>query len=371
MRKCAFLVMLALLPADGCISRARPKFTEEELASIPFAQREGLPECSGGLVLRVKGETIASDEIITEPLLEHFRPFAQDSDFQQFKERAKPQLEQILASKVSDILIYQQAKKDAGEQIEEALEKAAEAEVRKFIVSFEGDYARAEQAIRQMGMDWAGFKEYQKKMILTQHYIASQLPENRPVTYSELMEQYQKMKDKFFVVPARLEFRLIDIEAAKLEVSDPNQTRQQLAKDLSNELVERIRAGEDFGELAKQYSHGHRRAFGGLWKPVQPESLAEPYDALAGEAEKIEPGQIAGPIETGGHIFIMKLEEKQQARFEPFETVQKQVKARILFERRRAAIDELGAKFMQQAALNSQDDFIHFCLEKIYRMSNQ
>jgi hypothetical protein len=353
------------------MSRAKPKLSEEELALIPFAQREGLPECSGGLVLRVRDETITSDEIITEPLLEHFRVFAQNDNFQQFKERARPELEQIVARKVSDILIYQQAKKDAGEQIEEALEKAAEAEVRKFVVSFEGDYARAEQAIKQVGMDWASFKEYQKKMILTQHYIASQFPENKPVTYSELVEQYEKMKDKFFAVPAKLRFRLIDIEAAKLKVSDPNQSRQQLAKDLANELVGRIQAGEDFGELAKQYSHGHRRLFGGLWRPVQPESLAEPYDVLAGEAEKIEPGQIAGPIERGGHIFVMKLEEKQQARFEPFEAVQKQVKARIILERRKAAIDELGAKFMQQAALSSQDDFVDFCLEKIYRMSNQ
>jgi len=370
-RKCVFLVMLALLPAEGCISRAKPKLTEEELALIPFAQREGLPECSGGLVLKVRGETITSDKIITEPLLEHFRPFAQNGNFQQFKERARPQLEQIVVSKVSDILIYQQAKKDAGEQIEEALDRAAEAEVRKFVVSFDGDSARAEQAIKQMGMDWAGFKEYQKKMILTQYYIASQLPENRPVTYSELIEQYRKMKDEFFAVPARLKFRLIDIEVAKLEASNPNQTRQQLAKDLANELAGRIRAGEDFGELAKQYSHGHRRLFGGLWRPVQPESLAEPYDVLADRAEEIEPGQIAGPIETGGHIFIMKLEEKQQASVERFETVQKQVKAQIILKRRRAAINELSAKFMQQAAVSGQDNFVDFCLEKIYRMSNE
>jgi len=368
MRKHIFLATLALLPTDGCMSRTRPKLTEEDLALIPFAQREGLPECSGGLVLKVRGETITSDEIITKPLLEHFRAFAQNDNFQQFKERARPQLEQIVANKVSDILIYQQAKKDAGGQIEEALEKAAEAEVRKFVVSFEGDYAKA---IKQMGMDWAGFKEYQKKTILTQHYIASQFPENRPITYSELVEQYEKMKDKFFAVPARLTFRLIDIEAAKLEVADPNQTPQQFAKDLANELVKRIQAGEDFGELAKQYSHGHRRLSGGLWRPVQPESLAKPYDALADEAEKIEPGQIAGPIETGGHIFIMKLEEKQQARFEPFEAVQKQVKARIILERRKAAVDELGAKLTEQAALAEKSKFIDFCLEKIYRMSNQ
>jgi len=86
---------------------------------------------------------------------------------------------------------------------------------------------------------------------------------------------------------------------------------------LAGELLGRIDNGEGFGALAGQYSHGHRRLFGGLWKPVQPESLAEPYDILAAEAEKIEPGRTTGPIEAanGEHIFIMKLEDKQSQNF--------------------------------------------------------
>jgi parvulin-like peptidyl-prolyl isomerase len=371
MRKRAFLTMLAVLLTAGCGGSKKPTFTEEELALIPLAQREGLPAWSGGFVLTVGGETITADEIITEPLLKYFRPIAQRSSFEQFKEQARPELEQILATRVSNILLYQQAKQDAGEQVDEALETAAEAEVRRFIASFEGDYAKAEEALKDMPMDWRSFKEHQKKMILVQSYVSSQLPEQGPITYSELVDYYNKMKEQSFATPAKLKFRLIDIEAAKLEVSDPNQSRQQLAKKLANELLGRIRAGEDFVELAKQYSHGHRRLFGGLWKPVQPGSLAEPYDILAAEAERIEPGQIAGPIEAGEHIFIMKLEEKQAGSIEPLEKVQKQVEAQIMLERRKQALDAFGAKLMQQAALGNQAEFVDFCLEKIYQMSNR
>ncbi len=371
MRKRAFLTVLLLLLIYGCGGNSKPKFTEEELALIPLAQREGLPEASGGFVLAVGGETITSDEIITQALLEYFRPIAQESSFEQFKEQAGPELEQILATRVSNILLYQQAKKSTGVDIEDALERATEAEVRKFVVSFGGDYAKAEQALKKMGMDWRSFREYQKKMILSQDYIQRQLPEYRPITYSELVNRYNEMKEEFFAIPAMIKFRLIDIQIPKLEVTDPNDNQLEQARKLANELVVRLQQGEDFGELAKQYSHGHRASFGGLWKPVQPQSLAKPYDILAAEAKRIKPAQIAGPIEAGEHIFIMKLEEKRPKSFEPLENVQKKVEAKIIFDRRKKAVDEFSAKLVQQVALNERDKFIDFCLEKIYRMCHQ
>jgi hypothetical protein len=208
-------------------------------------------------------------------------------------------------------------------------------------------------------------------MVLSQDYIRRQLPEHRPITYSELVNCYNELREEFFAIPAMITFRLIDIQILKLEVAEPNQSRLEQARELANELVGRLQNGEDFGELAKQYSHGHRASFGGLWKPVQPESLAEPYDILAAEADKMKPGQVAGPIEAGEHIFIMKLEEKRPKSFEPLANVQKEVEAKIIFDRRKKAVDEFSANLMKQTTLTEKDRFIDFCLEKIYRLSKQ
>ena len=359
MRKFAFLTLTALvLFLYGCQTGGKPEKP---------AQKTGPQESSGGLVLAVAGETITNDEIIMAAI-EQLRPIAQSSNFERFKQQAEPQLKEMITARVLNILLYQQAKKNTGEGIDQALERPAEAEIRKFILDFGGDYAKAEQALKQQGMDWASFKEYQKKMILTEYYLASQLPKVGPITYNELLAFYNQMKDEFFVIPAAIKFQLIDIEPAKLQIADPNQDQLEQARELANKLLREAKAGKGFPELAKEHAGV---SFAAHSKPVQPESLR--YEILADEAEKLEPGDIAGPIETAQqeHIFIMKLEEKHPKSYQPFEKVQRQVRAKIVSDRQKQAYEKILTKFRRQAENELNDEFIEFCLQKIYQMSNE
>lgn len=380
MRKCFFGAISALLVVFGCISRDKPKFTEEELAQLPFAQREGLPAASGGFVLEVGGETITAVEVMEltietsrgtpVTLMESLRPIAQRSSFGQFKDYVRDKVERIVVSKISNILLYREAKKAAGDNIEERLDKAVESEVRRFISDFGGDTSRAEEALKGMGLDWSGFKEYQKKLILSQSYIATQLKGDRPVTYSELRGYYDETKEELFVRPARMKFRLVDIQIEKLELADANVSRLEQARGLANELAGQIQSGEDFDELVEEYS-GKQGVSWRIAEAESAESLEAPYDILSGAAERLDAGQVADPIEVEGHIFIMKMEEKQAKSFEPFEDVQKQVESRMIFERRVKAINALEAEFAEQAATGEMDAFIDFCLQEIYRKSNE
>jgi len=378
MHKCVFLSVLMLLLIGGCNDGSNP--TGAELERQALARKIRLVEASGGFVLMVGGETVTSDEIIASPVelggtfvlpIEYFKPIAQASELEQFKERARGQLKAILTSKISNILLYQQAKRQMGENIEQALDKEAEKALREFVVAFGGDQIKADEALKQSGMDWESFKEYQKRLILTQWYLGSKLSNNRPITYRELMDCYNEMKDEYFAKTATIQFRLIDIQPARLQAANPNTNRHQLAEKLALELTNRIRSGEDFGELAKQYSHGPMREFGGLWKPVSPGSLAAPYDKLAAEAENIGSSQITRIIITAEHVFIMKLEEKKIAGYEPFEKVQRQVRNKIILDRRNEAVDRVNAALLQQVELSKMDEFIDFCLEKIYQMRDE
>jgi parvulin-like peptidyl-prolyl isomerase len=377
MRGCILLMVLISLLVSGC-SGNRKALTDMELERIALAQKIELAEAAGGLVLVVGGESITSNEFIEHPAdlnikrispIELFGQTAQSSNLEQFKEQARDRLKEILMGEISNILLYQYARRQAGKNVEESLDKAAEGELRKFVLDYGGNQVKADEALEKMGMDRNIYKERQKRAILIQWYVRSKLPENQPVTYRELLGRYDEMKDEFFSNPAVIHFRLIDIQPVKLRVTDPNKNVQQLALELANELLVRIKAGEDFGELAKQYSHGDWKTFGGLWRPVRPASLRVPYNVLADEAEKVEPNQVTGPIVTRGHVFIMKLEDKQSAGYEPFEKVQDKVQDSILLDRQNEVVDKINAKLVEQAELGDTDEFIDFCLEEIYKMS--
>ncbi len=355
-----------LLLIGGC-QGDNSGMTDAELERVALTQEIELVEAKGGLVLVVGGETLASDEII-ESSVEHFRPLALASELEQFKTQARGQLEDVVMAKISNILLYQHARKQQRGNIDEALEKLAEGEYRKFVLEHGGDEIKADEQLKSAGMDRDSFKEKQKRSFLIQSYLGAKSSTNRPITYRELMKRYNEMKDEHFARDAKITFRLIDIQPARLEVTDPNRGRDELARDLAGKLLERLKSGEDFGELAKQYSHGHMKDFGGLWQPYNPESLAAPYNLIAAQAQKIEPGQIAEPIATVGHVFIMKLEAKQLAGYEPFADVQERVKREVLLGRHNELYDRLEAKLKEEAKVGRTDEFVDFCLEKIHQM---
>jgi peptidyl-prolyl cis-trans isomerase SurA len=362
MHKLTFLLVAVVLALSGC--GGGEKVTEESLAGVPQPVREGLPEPSGGVVLAVNGETITAEEIIA-PLSNHFSGFAKAADLALFRSAVRPQVEKFLADRVYEVLLYQQAKKTAGEQIEQQLDKAADKEVRNFVVGFGGDYAKAQDALQAQGMNWDDFRKWKKKMIMSQSYLQQKMPESKPVTYTDLVEYYNQIKDAEFAREAKIQFSLIDVMPAKIEAAE-GQTAEAAARKLAQEVVQRAKAGEDFAELAKKYSHGHTAAYGGLWKKLSPDSLAAPYDRLAEAAEGMRPGDIAGPIEAGEHIFIMKLEDKQTGGYMPFEDVQRDVEARLKLDRQRKAWEEATHRIFRQASLGDRDQFVDFCVDQVY-----
>ena len=360
--------MTGLLLA-GC--EDKPRFTAEQIATMPLAKREGLSEPTGGFALVVGEQTVTEDDVIG-PVFEQLSQVAQKGDLERFRQVAEPVIEQQLVARITDALLYSRARKDAGEKIDDELDRVVTSEVRRFVMDFGGDYAKAEQALKQMGMDWKKFEQYQRRRVLSQSYIAQMLPDrDQPIAYSEMTAVYNDTKGKLYTTPATLQFRLIDIEPAKLQNVNPEQFRLEQARNLAGQLIKRISEGESFEQLAKEYSQGSWASAGGLWRKVDPESLAAPYDVLAKQAESMKPGEVAGPIEAEGHIFIMQLVEYQPKSVEPFEKVQNQVKASIASDRLRQAIDKLDEQLLQQASAADRVRFVDFCVRKIYAMANR
>lgn len=361
---CMGLLMLA-----GCgDSSQQGKFTEEEMAMIPLANKYDLPEASGGYTLKIYSETITVDEIL-QTAEKALRPYAEKTNRKIFEAESLGFIRETIRGKTVDILLYEEARKQAPENIDEMLEKGVETETARFVSGFNNNYALAEKAIKDMGMDWKLFREYQKKLILTQSYISSTLKDERRFSNKELMDYYNRVRDKQFTQIGLIEFSLIDLQPEKLtaEQVDAGETHAEAAARLAKDIMSQLKNGADFAALAEKYSHTMASS-GGLWTPhtIGSGSLPKPYDQLEEIAIPMAPGEIKGPIDADGHLFILKLERIQHGKITPFSDVKKQIAQQLLFEYRNQQYQDLVEKLITTADVVRLENFAKFCATEAY-----
>ncbi|MEN6428424.1 MAG: peptidylprolyl isomerase [Phycisphaerales bacterium] len=369
-----FILFLTLVAGCGGNNR-KAALTEEEIQEKTYAPLPTRPD-----EILIGGETITCEDVMmstfdedtTGPTLkERLEQRATEIPFDQFLTETRPVIRQRLNRNIiTRIVLAKRAKRQLGDKSDDALDKMAEKELRRFIFEeHAGNGAAADAALQRQGMNRTTFKERRKRDMLAQYVVDSKLRRPRPVTYSEIVAKYNEIKDQEYLQEGALQLRLIDIDVAKVPLENAAEDPARKAKLMAEDLRKRIDSGEDFAELARQYSNDPRSAQGGLLSPRAPEAYAAPYDVLARKAMDMERGAVAGPIETAGHWFLMKVEMKQDSGYKPLEDVQGQVREEILRDRRRAALEKLEVEITQQAAITDTTQFVDLCLEKMYRQA--
>lgn len=358
----------------GCASKEKyGKYTEEQMQQIglPIRMSELPPPTGSSMALGVQSETITSDEIlaITEEVL---KPAASKISEAEFNQTFRPYIREAIRGKVIDILLYQEARKTAPENIDEMLNKAADAEIANFVASYGNDYALAESKIRDKGMDWRSFREFQKKLIMTQSYLSSKFNTEKRFSQQQLRDFYEQHKQQIPEVcgDSSVGFSIIEIQATRLNADQlaEGETSQTAAERIAGELMNQLNDGSDFSELARQY-HGDLATIGGKLTPMKIEdtSLTEPYKTLKEQAVQMQPGDIAGPIMRGDSVFVIKLDTLQAGGCKPFEDVQLLIEQLMRNQQRQKQYLELVDKLIKKTDLAQMDRFTDFCIEQAYR----
>jgi parvulin-like peptidyl-prolyl isomerase len=361
---------------SGCTAKERlyGEFTEEEIAEMGYAKVDGLPPASGGVTLSIMGETVTSDEIIdNELLIKRLEPMTKYGIYEIFEKNARETVDIFIMNKVSDILIYQMAKKNAPPNIDEILEKSVESEVNQHVAVYGNDFAKAEEAFKEIGItSWDAFREHKKKLIMTQFYISKNVKKDIPIMHSDMLAMYNALKKKYFIQVGKLTMRVIEIDANKLTADEIDTANGETAEDAAvrkaTGLVKQLRENADFAKLAKTHSHGAKRKKGGLWNEMTTASINEPYDVLGKAAESMEPGDVSGVIKAGEYVFIMKLEDKIVGKVTPFAEVQGILESRLKMSQQRAVYNKALADIVNHAEIRDLGVFSDYCIKRAYEV---
>lgn len=129
----------------------------------------------------------------------------------------------------------------------------------------------------------------------------------------EVLEFYRSNL-KLFTEPTQNKISLIMIGVNPS--SSPDVWEQAFSK--ANGISNRLKNGEDFAKLAKEFSTDRSAADGGDLNYLHQGMLGEQAEA---EVEKLQPGMIAEPFRTLEGIAIVRLDARTPERLQPFEAV--------------------------------------------------
>lgn len=218
-------------------------------------------------VAQEKGKTVeeivarVNNEIITRSELEHSRAQAAEDAQQECTRCAPEQLQALAAEKqknalrdlIDQSLLVQRAK-DMGISAEtEVVKRLDQVRIQNNLGSLED----LEKAVTGQGMNWEEFKNNIRKGLLTQRVVSSEVGSRLRIGKEEL-EKYYEAHKKDFVRREQVALREIFVSTdGKKESEIPD------LKKKAEGYVERVKNGEDFGELAKRFSDGSTAKQGG------------------------------------------------------------------------------------------------------------
>ena len=154
---------------------------------------------------------------------------------------------------------------------------------------------------------------------------------------------YYKEHPESFKTPEMIRVRHILIK------TDPSATDEEKKKikAKAEEILEKLKKGEDFAKLASEVSEDPGTKSKGGDLDFFPKGTMIP--AFEEAAFSLKPGEMSGLVETEYGYHIIKLEEKKDAVLEPYEKIKEKVKDQALQEMRKAAVTDFVEKALKNA----------------------
>jgi len=154
---------------------------------------------------------------------------------------------------------------------------------------------------------------------------------------------YYKDHNEVFKTPEMIRARHILI---KTDTSATDEEKKK-AKTKAEEVLAKIKKGEDFSKLASEVSNDPGTKDKGGDLDFFPKGTMVP--AFEEVAFSLKPGEVSGIVETEYGYHLIKMEEKKDAHLEPYENIKDKVKDQALQEMRKAAVTEFIDKAMKSA----------------------
>lgn len=213
---------------------------------------------------------------------------------------------EVLNDMIESHLILQVAK-DKGYKVDSfRIRQMINAQIEEQYQRFGSERAFRDE-LRRAGMSLSQLREFYENMIkeqqLREMIIQSEISARITVSDSELEEFYQDNIDLLPLREAKTEIGLI-----RIDITPKEETLRQARTEI-NRIYDRIREGQDFSQLAREYSDCPSSRLGGDLGFFGRGTMIAEFEKAA---FSLQPGEISSVVETAHGYHIIKMEERDE-----------------------------------------------------------
>jgi len=184
--------------------------------------------------------------------------------------------------------------------------------------------------------------EFFKNNFLANEYLRKEVAAKVAVSEDDVKSYYDTHQDEF-KTPEMVKAQHILIKVDKSASEEDKKQARKKAEDILN----KIKAGEDFAKLASEFSDdpGSKSKGGELGFFARGRMVKSFEDA----AFALKPGEVSGIVESPFGYHIIKVEERNDAGVEPYDTAKDKIKQKLVQERAKTTVTEFMDKAMKDA----------------------
>ncbi len=319
-------ILLILILAAGVISAGCGRESEEEPVAPPPPD-PGVAVAPDAVVARVEG-TVITGEMLNQQLNALIQQYSMQIPPEQLQQLQPMLRQQAVESLINQNLLLREALRQGiaptGQDIDDQIEE---------IIAQFPSRAEFESQLGMAGMTLDVLREDIRQNLKIQKLVEEQFPPDLEATDEEIEAFYFENPEQF-EQPEQIEASHILIQ---LTLGETEEARAAKLAQLQA-LRERIEAGEDFAELAREASEdiGSAERGGDLGFFGRGQMIPE----FEEEAFALEPGELSDVVETQFGYHLIRVSDKRDAGSAPLEEVSEQIGMFLTNQRQQEVIGD-------------------------------
>lgn len=186
--------------------------------------------------------------------------------------------------------------------------------------NFGGDKARLVAALSEHGISYPEWRRRRNEDTILGTMRQQFIAQNVKARPSD-MERIYREQYATNTLPGHVKVSMIMLRNAEGD-------SEGAALDKAREIISKLSTGGSFAALARTHSLENHAERGGSWGYIEPADELRPE--LAAALDCISPGQVAGPVEAGDYVYILRKDDERKDLSVPFALVRDEIEENLL-----------------------------------------